>query len=112
MDTDLLVPAVAQLASIMIATWSLTEQIGNRLLTRIGKFWIALVLGPALTVAAYGVGFFTALPETATLRAIPMTGPRGYLAAAFAGAIASILTSSGHALLIGSGVAKSPGGGQ
>ncbi len=98
MNNDLLAAALVQLASIMGANWILVEAIGARI--GIGKLWISLVAGPLLTMAAYALGWFTALPA-ATAAAVPVAGGRAYLSAAFAGFIASLLTSAAHAAMVG-----------
>ena len=99
MTTDLIAVALVQLASIMAGNWVLTEAIGSRVL--LGKLWISLLVAPALTMAAYALGWFSALPAVAAAGA-PVTGLRGYLSAAFAGFIGALLTSAAHKALIGS----------
>lgn len=105
MTNDLIAAALVQLASIMAANWTLTEAVGSRV--TLGKFWISLLLAPLLTMAAYGLGWFSALPEV-TASAIPIAGVRGYLSAAFAGLIGAVLTSAAHKALIGSRTAATP----
>lgn len=108
MTTDLIGAALVQLGSIMAANWTLTEAIGRRVSAP--KLVISLVVGSALSMAAYGLGWFTALP-TVTATAIPIAGVRGYLSAGFAGFVGAVLTSSAHGLLIGArsgGVAAAP----
>jgi hypothetical protein len=97
--TDLLGTALVQLATLMAATWTLTEAIGARVTWP--KLAISLLLGTALSMAAYGLGWFTALPA-ATATAIPIAGVRGYLSAGFAGLVGAAVTSAAHAALVGS----------
>jgi hypothetical protein len=104
-NTDLIAVALLQLASIMAANWVLTEAIGARV--GLGKFWISLLVAPALTAAAYALGWFNALPTVAA-DAIPIAGVRGYLSAAFAGVIGALLTSGAHAAFVGSRGASGP----
>jgi hypothetical protein len=99
MTTDLLAAALVQLATLMAATWTLTEAIGARVAWP--KLAISLVLGTALSMAAYGLGWFTALPA-ATASAIPIAGLRGYLSAGFAGLVGASVTSALHAGILGS----------
>jgi pyrroline-5-carboxylate reductase len=99
-NNDLVAAALVQLASIMGGNWILVEALGTRL--RIGKLWLSLVVGPLLTMAAYALGWFTALPTAATVAGLPLLGARAYLSAAFAGFIASLLTSAAHAAMVGS----------
>jgi hypothetical protein len=98
-NNDLIAAALVQLASIMAANWILTEALGKRL--GLPKFWLSLGVAPALTMAAYGLGWFTALPASATLASVPIAGARAYLSAAFAGVIAALLTSAAHAAMVG-----------
>jgi hypothetical protein len=94
MNTDLLAAAVIQLASIMTANWTATEAVGNSL-PSVPKLAISCVFGPAFSTAAYAFGWFTALPTMAG--ATQVAGIRSYLSAAFAGLVASLITSGSHA---------------
>ena len=88
---DLLIPAAAQLASIVAGVWVLTEIIGNS--THWRKDLIALVLGPALAIGGYVFGFVTAIPVT-----VPAW--KGYGGAAFAGLIATLTAKAFHDYLL------------
>ncbi len=103
MTTDLLAAALAQLASIMAANWTLTEALGSRI--SLGKFWISLVLAPLLSTSAWALGWFSALPAATTFGA-PITGLRGAMSAAFAGLIGAVLTSTAHKAFIGARTPK------
>jgi hypothetical protein len=99
--SDPIVSALLQLASIMAACWTATESIGNVLREHgryVHKLLLSCLLAPAFSMAAYGLGWFTALP-TVTAAAIPVTGFRGYLSAAFVGLVAALVTSGGHGLV-------------
>lgn len=115
-QTDLLLAALTQLATLMVANWTATEALGNVLRARghaVPKLALSCVLAPAFSAAAYGFGWFTALPAVAA-NAVPVTGGRGYLSAAFAGLVAALVTSTTHGLvksLAGSGDAPPPAAG-
>lgn len=101
----------------MIANWTATEAIGNawREHPPWAKLGISCVLAPILSVAAYGFGWFTALPTMAA-GAIPVAGGLGYGSAAFAGLVAALVTSGAHGLVktasgVGGPPAVPPGGG-
>lgn len=106
MTTDLLAAALAQLATVMIAVWSATEILGNW--RGWNKLAVSLGLGPMFSTTAYALGWFTALPTVATARQIPLTGIRGYCAAAFAGLIATLATKAAHDYIIKPGMASTP----
>ena len=99
--TDPFVAALLQLGTIMTADWTATEALGNALRARglgLHKLAISCALAPLFSMAAYGLGWFTALPAV-TAAAIPVAGVRGYLSAAFAGLVGALVLSGGHGLL-------------
>lgn len=114
--TDPFIAALLQLGTLMTAAWTATEGAGNALRdrgVRLHKLAISCLLSPAFSMLAYGLGWFTALPAV-TAAAIPVTGARGYLSAAFAGLVAALVTSGAHGLLKavrrGNGAPPAPGG--
>lgn len=99
--TDPFIAALLQLGTLMLAAWKATEGLGNWLRgrgIRLHKLAISCVLGPAFSMLAYGLGWFTALPAV-TAEAIPVAGTRGYLSAGFAGLVAALVTSGAHGLV-------------
>lgn len=112
--TDPFVAALLQLGTLMTANWMATEAIGNALRARgrnLPKLLLSCLLAPCFSMAAYGLGWFTALPA-ATAAAIPVAGVRGYLSAAFAGLVAALVTSGVHGLVkVVTGGGAAPAGG-
>ena len=113
-STDPLIAALLQLGTIMAACWAATEGVGNALRARglaLHKLAISCLLAPGFSTAAYALGWFTALPAV-TAAAIPVTGARGYMSAAFAGLVAALVTSGAHGLVkaVAGGGAAAPGG--
>lgn len=103
MTEDLWGVALVQLGVIVAADWRLTEMIGETLkATWLGaripilKLWVSLLLAPGLSALAYQLGWFDALPEVAA-RGVPMSGGASLASAAFAGFIAALIASGGHA---------------
>ena len=106
MNADLMASAALQLATIVTAVWSLTEFLGKaidrrrqkkaageippRTPPRARKALIAVALGPAMALVGYVTGFVTA---------IPLTGWKGYLGAAFAGLVATLVAKQFHDLV-------------
>lgn len=88
MNVDLMASAALQLATIVTAVWSLTEALGRA--TGWRKTYLALGLGPAMALVGYVTGFVTA---------IPATGWQGYLGAAFAGLVATVVAKQFHDLV-------------
>lgn len=92
MTMDLMLAAAAQLASCTAAVWVLTEIVGRA--AGWNKMYVALGLGPLLSVGAFATGFLTALPEC------PGVFPGcSWVAAGFAGLITTLVAKGFHDLI-------------
>ena len=88
MTTDLMLAVLAQLGTIVAAVWSLTEVLGRAFGWR--KDLLSLVVGPAMAVVGYAVGFVTAIPGT---------GWQGWVGAGFGGLVATLVAKQMHDLI-------------
>lgn len=87
MTNDLMLAAAAQLGTITVAVWGLTEWIGSGRPGR--KPLIAVGLGVALAMLAHLVGFLTALPD-------PVFPGSTYIAAGLAGLVCTVTAKLAH----------------